>query len=156
MIIKDDLNFWTITPPEACKAIILHLCGQPLDNAAAPFFELYKNLRKKYSVSEKSKVAAKSNGKKGGRQKVNAEPTAKKVSEKRFVPPTVAEVQDYTNGREVKISAEQFVNFYTSKNWKVGSQKMKDWRAAVRTWEQRVKEKMQEKEPQKVDYNTSF
>ena len=59
-----------------------------------------------------------------------------KVKEKRnFVPPTVEEVSAYCSERNNSIDPESFVNFYTSKGWMVGKNKMKDWKAAVRTWE---------------------
>ncbi len=54
-----------------------------------------------------------------------------------FVPPTVDEVRAYCLERRNRVSADGFVDFYTSKGWKVGAQPMKDWKAAVRTWEQR-------------------
>ena len=54
-----------------------------------------------------------------------------------FIPPTVAEVQDYCRERENGIDAQQFVDFYASKGWMVGRNRMRDWKACVRTWEQR-------------------
>lgn len=54
-----------------------------------------------------------------------------------FTPPTVAEVDAYCKERRNGIDAQQFVDFYESKDWKVGAVKMKDWRACVRTWEKR-------------------
>lgn len=56
---------------------------------------------------------------------------------KRFTPPTVDEVDKYCKERGNGVNAQHFVDFYAAKGWKVGSQPMKDWRAAVRTWEQR-------------------
>lgn len=55
----------------------------------------------------------------------------------RFIPPTVEDVHAYCLDRGNGINAQSFVDFYESKGWKVGSSPMKDWRAAVRTWEQR-------------------
>lgn len=55
----------------------------------------------------------------------------------RFTPPTVSEVRDYCRERNNSIDAEAFVAFYESKGWKVGSQPMKSWKAAVVTWEKR-------------------
>ena len=55
----------------------------------------------------------------------------------RFSPPTVDEVDKYCQERGNGVNAQHFVDFYAAKGWKVGSQPMKDWRAAVRTWEQR-------------------
>ena len=53
----------------------------------------------------------------------------------RFAPPTVAEVKGYCEERGNKVDPQKFVDFYTMKGWMVGKNKMKDWRAAVRTWE---------------------
>ncbi len=61
----------------------------------------------------------------------------RKRAQTRFSPPTIAEVQDYCRERGNNIDASRFVDFYASKGWKVGSSPMKDWKAAVRTWEQR-------------------
>lgn len=57
-----------------------------------------------------------------------------------FIPPTVDEVSAYCQERRNSISAETFVDFYTSKNWMIGKNKMKDWKASVRTWERNHKE----------------
>ena len=54
-----------------------------------------------------------------------------------FVPPTVAEVAAYVREKGYQVDAEQFVAFYASKGWKVGSAPMRDWRAAVVTWSKR-------------------
>lgn len=53
----------------------------------------------------------------------------------RFVPPTVEEVTAYCSERNNNIDAAHFVDYYTSNGWHVGKQNMKDWKAAVRTWE---------------------
>ena len=53
----------------------------------------------------------------------------------RFTPPTVEEVKAYCRERENNVDAERFIDFYASKGWKIGKNAMKDWRAAVRTWE---------------------
>lgn len=53
----------------------------------------------------------------------------------RFKPPTIEEVAGYINEKGYHVNAEQFVDFYASKGWMVGKNKMKDWKACVRTWE---------------------
>lgn len=60
-----------------------------------------------------------------------------KKGAKRFTPPTIKEVTEYCLERKNFINPQQFVDFYTSKGWKVGNSPMKDWKASVRTWEQR-------------------
>lgn len=52
-----------------------------------------------------------------------------------FRPPTLDEVKEYCNERNSGISAEHFYDYYSSNGWQVGRTKMKDWKAAVRTWE---------------------
>lgn len=56
---------------------------------------------------------------------------------KRFTPPTVEEVAAYCRERNNRIDSQTFVDFYASKGWVVGKSKMKDWKAAIRTWEKR-------------------
>ncbi len=52
-----------------------------------------------------------------------------------FVKPTVEEVRAYCLERGNGVDPEAFVSFYDSKGWMIGKNKMKDWKAAVRTWE---------------------
>lgn len=56
---------------------------------------------------------------------------------KRFAPPSFAEVKAYCEERRNGIDAEAFIDFYSSKDWMIGKNKMKDWKASVRTWEKR-------------------
>ena len=64
----------------------------------------------------------------------------KDKKEKRFTKPTVEEVRAYCQERNNKVDPETFIDFYESKGWKIGKESMKDWKAAVRTWEKRDKE----------------
>ena len=57
------------------------------------------------------------------------------VSPSRFKPPTIDEVKAYCTERKNYVDAEHFVSHYEANGWKVGKNPMKDWRAAVRTWE---------------------
>jgi len=59
---------------------------------------------------------------------------AKAAPTKRFVPPTTIEVKEYAESIGYRLDAEAFCSHYDSNGWKVGKNKMKDWRAAVRTW----------------------
>lgn len=63
----------------------------------------------------------------------------KESPKKTFVKPTADEVRTYCRERRNNVNAENFINFYESKGWKVGNTPMKDWKACVRTWEQRDK-----------------
>lgn len=57
------------------------------------------------------------------------------ISGKRFKPPTVDEVKAYCIERQNNVDAARFIDYYTANGWKVGKNTMKDWKAAVRTWE---------------------
>ena len=59
----------------------------------------------------------------------------KKSTASRFTPPTLEEVQTYCFERGNNVDAERFIDYYTANGWKVGRNSMKDWKAAVRTWE---------------------
>lgn len=56
-----------------------------------------------------------------------------------FVAPTLEEVEAYCTERGNNVDAQKFIDYYTSNGWKVGKNKMKDWKAAVRTWERNDK-----------------
>ena len=54
---------------------------------------------------------------------------------KRFIPPSLEDVQSYCLERGNSVDAERFIDYYTANGWMVGKNKMKDWKAAIRTWE---------------------
>jgi len=56
-----------------------------------------------------------------------------------FKKPTLDEVKNYCILRKNNIEAESFIDFYESKDWLIGKNKMKDWKACLRTWESREK-----------------
>lgn len=64
--------------------------------------------------------------------------------ERRFIPPSVEEVEQYCIERSNNIDAQSFIDFYESKGWMIGKNKMKDWKAAVRTWERSRKQENKE------------
>ena len=56
-----------------------------------------------------------------------------------FKKPTLDEVKNYCILRKNNIDAQAFIDFYESKGWQIGKEKMKSWKACVRTWESREK-----------------
>ena len=68
-----------------------------------------------------------------------------KKNSSHFQKPSLDEIREYCISRGNKVDPEQFFNFYESKGWIIGKSPMKDWRAAVRTWEKREKEIPQRK-----------
>lgn len=67
--------------------------------------------------------------------KETTDPVVSGESSKRFVKPTAEEVAAYCRERGNKVDPQRFIDHYESNGWRVGKATMKDWRAAVRTWE---------------------
>ena len=70
---------------------------------------------------------------------------------KRFVKPTTSEIEQYCIERNNNVNAEHFFDYYESNGWKVGKNSMKDWKAAVRTWERSEYRKPNSKKNSKED-----
>jgi hypothetical protein len=103
---------------------------------------------------------------KGGDRKQGVNPLVKKLKDNTTIlntnttysnsKPSVEEIKQYCLERNNGIDAEQFYDFYESKNWFVGKNKMKNWQAAVRTWEKRKKQNPTSKIDQQLDnYNNA-
>lgn len=71
----------------------------------------------------------------------------------RFTPPSVDDVSAYVQAHGYHVNAERFVAFYEQKGWMVGKNHMKDWKAAVRSWETRWKD---ERRPQEKGSGNVF
>ena len=100
--------------------------------------ETEKNLKKPNETEEN--LNQKNKNKNKTKEDILKENSLKGVKEKtaaRFTPPTTEEVTKYCQSRKNDVDPQRFVDFYASKGWKIGSSPMKDWKAAVRTWEQR-------------------
>lgn len=72
------------------------------------------------------------------KEKVAVAPLAPKSSPiKRFVKPTLLELQQYCQEARLHINCDAFLDYYEANGWKVGRDSMKDWRAAARNWARR-------------------
>ena len=71
----------------------------------------------------------------------------KQTAQKAFVPPTAEEVSEYCKERKNGIDPQLWIDFYTARGWILNNGKiMKDWKAAVRTWEKRDFDKSNERQ----------
>lgn len=117
--------------------------------------EFMRNYMKEYRKKQKALTSGKPSCKPNSKPNVNqAEEDIDKELErdtdnrgdkspekrKRFVPPTPEEVNTYCSERSNGIDPQTFIDYYAANGWMVGKGKMKDWKAAVRTWENRRKE----------------
>ena len=87
--------------------------------------EEYKNIRTKEYIKE---------------NKTDKSVLSKKVPDRNKIPPTVEMVRAYCEERNNGIDANRFCDYYQAKDWRIGKDKMKDWEAAVRTWEGKRKQ----------------
>ena len=71
--------------------------------------------------------------------------TPEKKVKKVFVKPTLTEVIDFCNETQANIDPQDFMDFYESKGWMVGKNKMKCWMSCVRRWKRMEVEKNREK-----------
>ena len=55
-----------------------------------------------------------------------------------FVPPTLKQVKDYIAQKQLKVDAENFLNFYESHGWMVGKTPIKNWQATLKLWHTRA------------------
>lgn len=81
----------------------------------------------------------------------NVEKADKPPRTTRFSPPSLEEIKAYCEERQNSVDPLRFHDFYSSKNWMIGKNKMQDWKAAVRTWERRENSK-QGSMPSEADY----
>ena len=86
---------------------------------------------------------------KGGQQMTPNNNRITKNNNRRFTPPSLTDVTQYCQDRQNTVNPETFIDFYQSKGWMVGSNRMKDWKAAVRTWERKQK-------PESSDYTDTL
>ena len=68
---------------------------------------------------------------------VPQQPTTKALnnSSKRFIKPTLEELSEYCEERSNTVDPQRFLDYYEANGWRVGKNPMKDWKAAIRTWE---------------------
>lgn len=76
--------------------------------------------------------AIKEKKRKEKKEKIN---TGTDVPRTLFKPPEQKEVRDYITAQGWDVDADRFVAFYESKGWMIGKNKMKNWKAAVKTWQ---------------------
>lgn len=59
-----------------------------------------------------------------------------KVNKDKDIPPKIEDVIIYCKERNKGVNPEKWYNHYQAKGWMIGKSSMKDWKAAVRTWEE--------------------
>lgn len=109
------------------------MIGSAVDNDNANRQRRFREAKKELALLERYDSVTKNNESKS----IEIDKEIDKEKSGRFTPPTIDEVRAYIREKGYQVDAEAFVDFYTSKGWKVGRDPMKDWKAAVRTWARR-------------------
>lgn len=68
----------------------------------------------------------------------------KEIYKERFVKPTIEEIEEYCKERNNGIDAVMFYNFYESKDWMIGKNKIKNWKSCIITWERNRKQNVKQ------------
>lgn len=131
----DLLDDGTIFMNEVNKMI-----GSAVDNDNANRQRRFRERQKALELCERYESVTKNNESKS-KSKRQSKSIEKDKESKRFAPPSVKDVRAYCEERKNGVDPEAFVNFYESKGWMIGKNKMKDWKACVRTWERKEREK---------------
>lgn len=98
------------------------------------------NVYETYQTKDKTKDKTKNKTKNKTKDNLLPPNGVSDTRAKRFTPPTLDDVSAYIRERGSNVDAQRFLDFYTAKGWMVGKNRMKDWKAAVRTWEKRDSE----------------
>ena len=115
-------------------ALAIFLLAKPQIDANNKRYENGCKAKKKRTVSETEADTKQELIEVEAKEKVK-EKVKVKDNNKIFKPPTVDDVRAYCTERGNNVDPQSFVDFYESKGWMIGKNKMKDWKAAVRTWE---------------------
>ena len=126
--------------------------GRPKKSINQELEEEYKNNQKNQNNSNEIKdnqnIQSFNKQETGNKkQEIKEKNTLKGIKKEtqKFIKPSLDEIRAYCQERGNDVQAERFYDFYESKGWRVGNQAMKDWMAAVRTWEN--KNRIETKQP---------
>ena len=104
-------------------------------NRQRKFRERKKQEQSTDLLQERYESVTKNNESKSKELEIEKEKDISIEKRKRFIPPTFEEVKSYCDERKNNVDPNKFIDYYESNGWMVGRNKMKDWKAAVRSWE---------------------
>jgi hypothetical protein len=112
-------------------------------NAAGRMRRLREERAKGANVPNVPKVPTKTKttGIEEKKKKSGSAPRPARASRGAFVRPTLDEIRAYAAAEKLNVGAEEFLNYYDSKGWRIGSSPMENWKAAARNWHLRALER---------------
>lgn len=120
------------------------MIGSAVDNDNANRQRRFREKQKTFALQDRYEGVTKNNESKSIELEKEIDTEIEldnRAKPKRFTPPTLQDVKAYCIERKNDVDPERFIDFYESKGWMVGKNKMKDWKAAVRNWERKEKPK---------------
>lgn len=96
--------------------------------------KLLQLINEKYELSTSAKQMLSENSIEENRIEENS------ISTHNFIKPTIEEIKNFCEERKNNINANKFYDFYESKGWMIGKNKMRDWKACIRTWENKIEQ----------------
>lgn len=106
---------------------------QEVDKRKAYSESRRNNRKKKEDMNNISKTYVKHMENENENENINVNSI---VKSKRFAKPSIDEIAQYMEERNMNNVSQKFFDFYEAKGWMIGKNPMKDWKAAIRTWEQ--------------------
>jgi len=134
-LFKHILRYVNDQNPEA-ENVITKIAFEPIKQQLKRDLQKYEQIRERNSANARKRWDATASdripndAKNADNVNDNVTDNDNDISKKRFTPPTKEEINSEFPG----FDAERFIDFYSSKGWMVGKNKMKDWKASVRTW----------------------
>ena len=126
--IKDDQTIYM----EEVNTMI----GSAVDNDNANRQRRFREKQKQLALPDRYDAVTKNNESKSIEKDIEIDKEKDSIKpQKRFAKPSLDDVKAYCQERGNNVDAEKWFNYYESNGWKVGKNPMKDWKAAVRTWE---------------------
>ena len=114
--------------------------GRPKSNQNQEEPEETKQNQEKANEIKENQIKPNESYKDKDKEKENDKENIKEKTSGRFTPPTIEQVKEYCKERGNAVDPDRWFNYYSSNGWKVGKNPMKDWKAAVRTWENNEKQ----------------
>ena len=125
--------------PMVHQEVCQEVCQEVQDTKKKRNFPLNNPLYREKEIYKEKEISFSKEKVKEKERSASDEPD--KPETKRFVPPSLDQVRERIREMNYSFDAERFIAFYQSKNWYVGKNKMKDWRAAMVTWQKRESER---------------
>lgn len=137
-------------------ALAIFLLAKPQIDANNKRYENGCKAKRKRAVSETEATPKQNVSKSEAKEKVKEKEKVKVKDNNIFKPPAVDDVRAYCTERGNNVDPQSFIDFYESKGWMIGKNRMRDWKAAVRTWERNETKTRQEETAKLVKDHNNF